>query len=192
MVNTDCVSSLDCKILTTERLVLRQPHKDDAEDMAILANNFEIAKNLSRLPYPYFDADAKEFLQRIENKEEPGCAFAITSAETGVLMGLCGLHDANHVHEYPFMGYWLGEQYWGNGYATEAARALIDLFFKTTTGPMMMASCMADNSASKAVITKCGGQYWKSAEVYSKVLNANQKIDKFRISRDSWMAALAA
>ena len=192
MTEMNRVCDIKCEILTTDRLVLRQPHRDDADDMALLANNYEIAKNLARMPFPYIDADARDFLKKITGESEAGCTFAITKSDNGRFIGVCGLHDASGVHEHPYMGYWLGEQYWGQGYATEAARALIDLFFKTTSRETMMASCMSHNEASRRVIEKCGGHFWKSEDVYSSMLGKNQKIDKFRISRSSWMNALAA
>lgn len=192
MSETDAVCEIECEILTTDRLVLRQPHHDDAEDMALLANNYEIARNLARMPYPYFDADARDFLKKISLDADSSCTFAITKSDNGRFIGVCGLHDAGGVHELPYMGYWLGEPYWGQGYATEAASALIDLYFKTTTRETMMASCMMVNEASRRVIEKCGGQFWKTEEAFSKMLGKNQKIDKFRISRSSWMEALAA
>lgn len=186
------VYDINCEILTTERLVLRQPHRDDAEDMALLANNYEIAKNLARMPYPYFDADARDFLKKITGDNDSGCTFAITKSDNGRFIGVCGLHDAGGVHEHPYMGYWLGEPYWGQGYATEAAGALIDLYFKTTSSETMMASCVSNNEASRRVIEKCGGNFWKTEDVFSNTLSKNQKIDKFLISRSSWMEALAA
>ena len=160
--------------------------------MAVLANNYEIAKNLARMPYPYFDADARDFLTELTSDSKNSCTFAITKSDNGRLIGVCGLHDSGGVHEHPYMGYWLGEPYWGLGYATEAARALIDLYFKTTSRDTMMASCMSNNEASRRVIEKCGGNFWKSEEVYSNTLGKNQMIDKFRISRTGWMNALAA
>ncbi len=192
MTEMNRVSDIKCEILTTDRLVLRQPHRDDAEDMALLANNYEIAKNLARMPYPYFDADARDFLKKTSDDADFGCTFALTKADNGRFIGVCGLHDASGVHEHPYMGYWLGEPYWGQGYATEAARVLIDLYFKTTSRETMMASCMSINEASRRVIEKCGGHFWKSENVFSKTLGEDQKIDKFRISRSSWMKALAA
>ena len=192
MTEINRICEIDCEILTTKRLVLRQPHHDDAEDMALLANNFEIAKNLARMPYPYFDADARDFLKKITKRDDSSCTFAITKADNGRFIGVCGLHDASGVHEHPYMGYWLGEPYWGQGYATEAASAMIDLYFKTTTRETMMASCMSNNVASRRVIEKCGGEFWKSEDAFSNTLGKTQKIDKFQISRISWMNALAA
>lgn len=182
--------NLDCEILTTERLVLRPPCADDIDDITAMANNIKIAKNLGTMPYPYFDADAKDFLDRIQG--EPGCTYAITSAESGQMIGICGLHDANARYELPYTGYWLGEEHWGNGYATEAARALVDLYFKAGTNEFLMASCQRESENSRRVIEKCGGVFWKPGEFFAPALGENRAVDHYKISRESWMGAIAA
>ena len=183
---------IDNEILTTNDLVLRPPHSEDAQDLRKLANNINIAKNLATMPFPYFDADAHSFLKKVTGSANTGYTFAITNAETGEMMGICGLHEANARYELPYIGYWLGETYWGNGYATQAARALVDLFFKTGTQDAMMISCIRDNAASRRVIEKCGGVYWKPSEEFASTLGQNHLMDNFRITRETWMGAVAA
>jgi len=180
------------EILTTQDLVLRPPVLDDADDIARLANNFNVAKNLGTMPYPYFDADARDFLNKVTGDDSDGCTYAITHSETGEMMGIAGLHGANTRSEFPYIGYWLGEKHWGNGYATQAARALVDLFFKAGTQDVLMISCQRENVGSRRVIEKCGGVYWKPGEGYAAALGENRVIDHFRITRESWMGAIAA
>lgn len=182
----------DSPVLTTKRLILRQPHRDDAQDMAALANNFEVARMLASMPYPYFDTDAREFLDRVLGGQEKACIYAVTLGESGRFIGICGLHDDAERSELPFIGYWLGEPYWGKGYATEAARALVDLYFKTTDLEFLQISCARENRDSLRVIEKCGGEYWKPGEEYSAALGRPRPIDHYRVSRASWMDSLAA
>ena len=54
--------SIDCPVLVTERLVLRPPHEDDTAELIALANNPRVAEMLSRMPYPYGEAEARSFL----------------------------------------------------------------------------------------------------------------------------------
>ena len=83
------------EILTTEDLVLRAPTIEDAADIAALANNENVVSMLESLPYPYYDEDAKRFIESISHPDAGECVFAITHADTGQLMGMCGLHLLN-------------------------------------------------------------------------------------------------
>lgn len=183
---------LTTEILTTERLVLRPPHLNDADDIAKLANNIRVAGNLGTMPFPYFEADARDFLEKVEHSDSSNCSFAITLADSGEFMGICSLHDADSRFELPYIGYWLGEPYWSQGFATEAARALVDLYFKAGAFDEMMVSCHRGNDGSRRVIEKCGGIYWKPGEEYSAATDEVRPLDHFRITRESWVGAIAA
>lgn len=181
-----------CEILTTTDLVLRPPQKEDAADIAALANNINVASMLNSMPYPYFDSDAQEFIDKISNPSDTNCQYAITHAETGQVMGICALNGPGRTHGLPFVGYWLGEQFWGNGYATQAARALVDLFFKAGTRDELIFSVLNVNAPSRRVIEKCGANLWKEEQVYSEFFNAERTIQHFRITRESWMGAVGS
>ena len=181
-----------CEILTTEKLVLRAPNKEDVQDIAVLANNRKISSMLESMPYPYFDKDAEAFIDNISKPEAGEVVFAITHVDNGQFMGICGVHLVQRRFDLPHMGYWLGEEYWGKGYATEAARALVDLFFKAGSEETLLMSVLADNKASRRVIEKCGGNFWKQETHFSETLKKDQVVDHFRITRESWMGAVAA
>jgi len=181
-----------CEILTTENLVLRAPNKDDVQDIAALANNRKISSMLESMPYPYFDKHAEEFIDNVSRPDAGEVVFAITHADTGALMGICGVHLVKRRFDLPHLGYWLGEEFWGKGYATEAARALVDLFFKAGTEETLLISVLEANLASRRVIEKCGGNFWKQEKHFSEVFQKEQCVDHFRITRESWMGAVAA
>jgi RimJ/RimL family protein N-acetyltransferase len=178
---------LGCPVIETDRLLLRPPHLDDVEDIAGLANNYAVARMLASMPHPYFAADAREFVERVLGGNG-GSVYAITKARNGEFMGICGLHDDRTRFELPFLGYWLGEPHWGRGFATEAARAMVDLFFKVTANDELLVSCRVENGASRRVIAKCGGAYWKTSDTYNRALGEMQKVDHFRVTRASWVA----
>ena len=181
-----------CEILTTPDLVLRAPNKDDVADIAALANNRKISAMLENMPYPYFDKDAEKFIETVSKPEAGEVVFAITHIDNGEFMGMCGLHLVNRRYDMPHMGYWLGEAYWGKGFATQAARALVDLFFKAGSEEVLLISVLADNTASRRVIEKCGGQLWKQEKRFSETKKVEHTVDHFRITRESWMGAVAA
>lgn len=187
-------AELTGEILTTKSLVLRPPHQDDAQDIAALANNYNVASMLKNMPYPYFDADAQEFIEGIAKESSDSATYAITLKATGELIGICSLHDSESGSRYgiPYIGYWIGEPYWGHGYATEAARALVDFFFKAGSQDALLFSVLSENLASKRVIEKCGGKFWKLDNGYSALTGENQKVEHFRITRENWMGAIAA
>src|SRR5262245_42514186 len=110
-------------VLATERLTLRAPRCDDAKAIAALANDRRIAENTLRIPHPYGLADAESFIAIANTAGEH--TFLIT--RDADVLGTCGIARRNG--EEPEIGYWLGVPFWGQGYATEAARALIDHAF---------------------------------------------------------------
>lgn len=179
---------LGCPVVETERLLLRPPHEDDVEDIAALANNYNVARMLSSMPHPYFAEDAREFIDRVKRASVHGCVYAITEAASGRFMGVAGLHEDRSRFDLPFAGYWLGEPYWAKGYASEAARALVDLFFKVTDRDQLMISCRVDNLASRRVIEKCGGRFWKSGTGFNRALGEVQHLEHYRVTRNDWVA----
>lgn len=180
------------EILTTPDLVLRAPSKDDVSDITNLANNRKVSSMLESLPYPYYDKHAEEFIDQVSKPDAGECVFAITHAETGALMGMCGLHLVKRRFNLAHMGYWLGEDFWGKGYATQAARAMVDLFFKAGSEDELLMSVLSTNTASRRVIEKCGGKFWKRDTNFSSFFEKDMDVDHFRITRESWMGAIAA
>lgn len=183
---------LDCPVIEAGELLLRPPHIEDAAEIAELANNYEVARMLSSMPHPYFLADARDFIEMTKKSQLDECVYAITLARTGEFIGVCGLHENPSRFELPFMGYWIGEPFWGHGHATNAARAMTDLFFKVTDREELMASCRTDNHGSRAVIKKCGGVFWKFTQAYNKTLGETQSLENYRISRETWVERAAA
>ena len=178
---------LNCPVVSTGRLLLRPPHPDDVEDMVKLADNYRVAGMLGTMPHPYFAEDAIEFINRARVASANGCVYAITSADSGSFMGICGLHEDHARYDLPFLGYWLGEPYWGKGYATEASRAMVDLYFKVTAREELLVSCRTDNHASRRIIAKCGGEFWKNGQAFNKVLGEVQQLEHYRVTRSNWM-----
>ena len=183
---------LHSPVIATERLILRPPHEEDAEDMAGLANNRNVARMLGMLPHPHTVEDAREFIDRVSQNAGKACVYAITESETGQFIGVGGLHEDKSRYDLPFIGYWLGEPYWGKGYATETARALVDLYFKVTGEPVLMASVRQDNAASRAVIRKLGGRLQSSERVTHGLFGETNILEHYHITRENWLGQIAA
>jgi len=173
----------DCTpVLETERLVLRAPRHEDAKAIAALINDRRIAENTTRVPHPYSLADAAEFIAAA-NQRESEATFAITTHD-GDLLGMCGFDFRGD--PAPEIGYWLGLPYWGNGYATEAARAVIDYAFNDLGYDVLLAGARVTNPASRRVLEKCGFQ-WTGVGLYRiRAIASSAPIDRFRLDRGLW------
>lgn len=168
-------------VLETSRLVLRAPRLEDATMIAALANDRRIAENTARLPHPYAVADAERFISSAELEGE--LAFLITSRR-GAVMGMAGI--AKRDESIPELGYWLGSEFWGQGYATEAVRALIDYAFAELRHEALQAGARVTNPASRRVLEKCGFQ-WTGVGLYRiRALASSAPIDRFRLDRAIW------
>lgn len=143
--------------IETPRLALRTPCLNDAGRVVDLANDFDIARMTTGLPYPYSQVDAETYLSHVEALDYAREAtFAIETANDG-LVGLIGLYPRGPLG--PEIGYWVGRPFWGRGIATEAARAVLT-WAKTTWGKRAVVSGhFADNPASGRVLEKAGFLY---------------------------------
>jgi RimJ/RimL family protein N-acetyltransferase len=168
-------------VLETERLVLRAPRLEDAKAVVTLASDRRVAENTARIPHPYRQADADEWITGVA-----AGAFKETFLITldGAPIGACGLdmRDA----PTPELGYWLGAQYWGHGFATEAARAVIDHAFEQLEHDALQAGARVSNPASRRVLEKCGFQ-WTGVGLYRiRAMNSSVPCDRFRLDRGIW------
>jgi RimJ/RimL family protein N-acetyltransferase len=136
--------------ITTDRLMLTTPTLAHVPDIALLANNRRIHEVMSRLPFPYTEVDARFFIEQIVPSEEEQC-YAIL--HEGTFMGIVGLTFAEG--RVPELGYWLGEPYWGRGYATEAAHAVVAAA-RQAGFPALRSRALLDNAGSRHVLHKVG------------------------------------
>ncbi len=175
---------IDCPVLLTERLVLRPPHEDDVPDLTRLANNRRVAEMLARMPHPYGEAEARAFISMTHRKGRPGATYAVTLAETGAFVGCAGLNATDRGLE---MGYWIAEPYWKQGFATEAAHALVDLAFRVTAISALSVSCRVINPASRRVIHKCGFQY-AGQGMLNSIVAGQVPVERYRLDRRTWIS----
>lgn len=177
--------SYDTPVLVTARLVLRPPHADDAADLTAIANNRQIAEMTSRMPFPYNLSDAHTFLEGCLAGEHEGYIYAITLADTGRLIGFAGLELRERSGGFE-LGFWLGEPYWGSGYATEAASALIDQAFRSTDAERIHAVCRTVNARSRNVIAKCGFAFIGLDEI-DTVAAGRVPVERYSLDRAAWL-----
>jgi RimJ/RimL family protein N-acetyltransferase len=181
-VAAETLREVGVPVLETERLVLRTPRLDDAEAIATLINDRRIAENLTRVPHPYTVADAEGFIGWA-NKNDSEAAFLITLPDDTIIGG-CGVGVLSGTD--PEIGYWLGVPYWGNGYATEAAHAVVDHAFADLGYERLESGARVSNPASRRVLEKCGFQWTGVILQRSRALNSSVPCDRFRLDRGLW------
>ena len=168
-------------VLETERLMLRRPTLADVKAIAHLANDRRIAENTRRLPHPYLQEHAIEFVRAIANDKRE-TVFLIENNHTPI--GVVGV-DWREA-DAPELGYWLGVEHWGQGFGTEAARAVIDFFFEEFDAKHLISGARVANPSSRNILEKCGFQ-WSGVELHRfEALGSSTPVDRFRLSRSVW------
>ena len=144
-------------VIVTPRLRLRPPKATEAARIARLADDPKVGPMTARIPHPYSLADAEAFLAHVRVADPAHeRVFAIERPGHG-LIGMTGFHRGDFGRSE--LGYWLGRDFWGAGYATEAVKALLAWARVAWGRRMVVAGHFADNPASGAVLDKAGFLY---------------------------------
>lgn len=135
--------------MKTARLILRPVSAADAPRIAILGGDWDVARMTGRIPFPYSEEAAQHWVSDLAEGE---VVFGIE--KDGALIGICGFSPTEpRIAE---LGYWIGKPYWGHGYATEAAQALLTYGFTKAGMKRFVCSHFLDNDASGRVAIKLG------------------------------------
>jgi ribosomal-protein-alanine N-acetyltransferase len=142
--------------LFTERLVLRPFESTDAEVVEVLAGEEEVART-TNLPHPYPPGGAREWIAAGHEAAAHGqrYPFAIVRRLDDQLVGCMTLLVAPE-HRRGTLAYWIGQPYWGQGYATEAGARMVAYAFEEQDLHRVVAAAMRRNRASTRVMEKLG------------------------------------
>lgn len=136
---------------------LRKWKLEDKEDVAYYANNQKVAENLrNSFPHPYTLADAEWFLKFcIEQDGRRQLHRAITISDRSV--GSISISLGEDVYEKSAeLGYWLAEEFWGNGIMSYAVRTICKEAFQMFDLERIYAEPFARNTGSRRVLEKAG------------------------------------
>ncbi len=142
--------------LATERLVLRPFLLSDAAIVQQLAGNRDVADTTLSVPHPYADGMAESWIAAHQGAwtRHEEATLAITERDAG-LVGAITLR-IELPQRRAELGYWVGAPFWGQGYASEAARAMIAFGFGKLSLQRIYAHHMVRNPASGRVMAKAG------------------------------------
>lgn len=137
------------------KCTLRSWSETDLDDLVKFANNFNIAKNMTdAFPYPYTREDGEKFIASA-CQLKPARLFAIVVA--GQAVGSIGIFPQADIHaKNAEMGYWLSEDFWGQGIMPEAIGQLVEYGFKAFDLTRIFARPFGTNKASQRVLEKAG------------------------------------
>jgi len=166
--------------ITTARLTLRHPKPNDAPAITRAINDWEVVRWLSRVPYPYQQTDAAEFIDRSEiaRTERNACHFVIILKSE--IVGGIGLE--RHDKSLFDLGYWIARRHWNKGIATEAVFPIIDFAHEQLAASGITASCHEENQRSEKVLLKANFSRVGTGLRFSTALG--KKVPEIQFSRD--------
>lgn len=146
--------------LQTRRLALGAFEPDDAPELQRMAGAREIADTTVSIPHPYDLDHALAWIgqQRKESVRGRATNFAIRLLPGSPLIGCVGLRDIDREHLQAELGFWIGREWWGKGYAREAAAQVLRFGFEDLGLNRIYAHHMARNPAAGQVLLHLGMQ----------------------------------
>jgi [ribosomal protein S5]-alanine N-acetyltransferase len=173
--------------LLTARLRLRRLEQADAADVQRLAGDFAVADTTLSIPHPYPEGAAENWIGslRAAYDEDRSVVFAITDRATGAFHGAIGL-TLHPAHDRAELGYWIGQPFWGRGYATEAARAVLRWGFTTLGLHRIHARHFVRNAASGRVLAKLGMRHEGTARGHFRRWDRYEDVHEYGILREEF------
>lgn len=167
-------------IAETGRLLLRQFSSADAQGFYEMNNDPLVLQYTGDKPFASL-ADAAAFIASYDHYAHYGYGrWAVISRTNNTFIGFCGLKHTPATGEVD-IGFRLQRQYWGKGYATEAAKAALKVGFMQYHLPMIIARAIVDNQASIAVIQKLGMRF------RATFAENQQQWAIFELTRQDWL-----
>lgn len=146
--------------LKTKRLILREPKLSDWKDVVEGIGDYDVAKMMVSVPYPYEKKDALWFIKlkisEWKKKEPNAYLFFIELKSEKKVIGAIEVFKINRFSGVGETGSWVNKKYWRNGYMTEAKIALNDFAFNKVKLRRLDSPVFKDNVASNATQVKMG------------------------------------
>ena len=170
--------------LATDRLLMRPLRPSDAVQLARLLNNIKVSERLLRVPFPYTESDARDFINYASSqlKKSEGIILAILDRHTMKFMGVCSLENE--------LGIWLGQAFWGKGYGFEAMQAMVHFGFTSLKLNVIQSAAHGNNAASIRIHQKLGFQETGSKEVVSKATGQKRPTVCFTLKQEDYFEKL--
>lgn len=189
MPERGCMSALQAVNIDTieaPRLRLRRLVEGDVAALVAGAGDWEIARYTALIPHPYTEQDAREFLEGAWLDRNAGTRH-VFGLETRIGGDLIGCIEVNMGRGGDTVGYWIGQDHWGHGYATEAMFAMSRFAFQNAGKDELCAAVHPENAASVRVLEKAGFVFDR-VETGLPGRCASIEAQIYRLSADDWFA----
>lgn len=173
--------------LETLRLILRPFSLSDARDVMRLAGERDIADTTLNIPHPYTDGMAESWIEthKLGYETNSSVTFAVVLHDTTDLVGAIGLTIDRRFRKAE-LGYWIGKPFWNQGYATEAAKAVIEFGFDELRLNRIGAGHFTRNPSSGRVMEKIGMQQEGTARQAAVKWGKYEDMMLYGILREDW------
>jgi len=170
--------------IETDRLRLRQVRGSDAASVAALVTP-SVSQWTATWPPEISVEDARSRIKAAIQARETGLAatFAIENKADGTLLGWAGIHRKEFDHKRWSLGYWIGEQFHGRGYMSEAGKAIIGLSWSLLGADVIEAAAQPENAASIAILKKLGMGFAGQKMIFAPARNRDELCVLYEISR---------
>jgi len=171
----------------SDRILLRPFALEDSATVQRLAGEYEIADTTLSIPHPYEDGMAEHWISGQGEQFQAGtnAVFAIVEKTSLQLIGAVSLTIDKDLHKAE-LGYWIGRPYWNKGYATEAARSIVDYGFKQLRLKRIVARHFVRNPASGKVMLKVGMVHEGTLRKDAIKWGEYEDLCLFGLLRDDW------
>lgn len=174
-------------VLHTDRLTLRPFTLADAPQVQRLVSAYEVALNTLTIPHPYPEGGAVEWISRHDEDYEQDRIVHFAIEASGEVVGAIGLIlKGDGVGE---LGYWVGVPYWGRGYVSEAARAVLQYGFEERKLRRIFACYLTRNPASGRVMEKIGMTYEGTMRRHVTKWDEHCDMAFYGMLREEWLSA---
>lgn len=178
--------------LATDRLVLRPLETGDLQAVYDYASDPQVARYTTWHPHTSL-LDSRAFLYAVLDQYNRGdvSPWGLEHREEGRLIGTCGFVGYTPEHGRAELGYALSRRYWGQGYMTEAATAVIAHGFTRFDLNRIEAMCDHENIASARVLEKCGMRFEGILRDFLRIKGHYRSVRMYAILRDDWRQQMA-
>ena len=184
------------KIIETDRLILRTWHDDDLQPMLVINQDPKVMEYFPGLQ----DLEmTKKFIDKVNaHLENHGYSlYATVRKDTNEFIGFIGLLIADfesHFTPATEIGWRLSPHHWGQGFATEGAKAVLDFAFKELKIPEIVSFTAAGNAKSIRVMQKIGLQHNEADDFDHPKLDNTSPLKRhvlYRLIKEDYLRGLA-